>query len=56
METTRSARPDGDLPAQAYEPPTFTYVGQVHEIVQHGGGKLSRNAPDGPDVRKPPGR
>lgn len=31
-------------------------MGLVHDIVQHGGGKLSINAPDGPDVRKPPGQ
>jgi hypothetical protein len=41
---------------KAYEPPKLTYVGKVVDIVQSGGGKLSVDAPDGPDTRKPPGK
>jgi hypothetical protein len=39
----------------AYVAPTLTYVGLLTEIVQSGVGKMSVNAPDGPDTRKPPG-
>lgn len=42
--------------ARSYEPPRLEFVGTLTELVQSGAGKLSTNAPDGPDVRKPPGQ
>jgi hypothetical protein len=46
--------PEGPRPT--YLPPTLTHVGKIVDIIQSGQGKLSTNAPDGPDVRKPPGQ
>lgn len=40
----------------AYKAPTLTFLGTITEVVQNGNGKLSINAPDGPDARKPPGQ
>jgi hypothetical protein len=37
---------------QPWEPPNLTYVGQVAEIVQAGGGKLSRAGGDPGEARK----
>jgi len=39
-----------------YQPPKLTFLGNLVDVVQSGGGKLSALAPDGPDVRKPPGK
>jgi hypothetical protein len=51
---------DGDNPGQRQRRqlprPTLTFVGTIAGLIQAGGGKLSTQAPDGPDVRKPPGQ
>jgi len=39
-----------------YEAPRLTYLGNLVDVVQSGGGKSSATAPDGPDLRKPPGK
>lgn len=49
------APPAGSTPPEPWEPMRLTHVGTTGEILESGGGKLSTNAPDGPDVRKPPG-
>lgn len=41
---------------QTWEPMTLTHVGQIGEIVQGGGGKLSMVGGDPGDVRKPKGQ
>jgi|WetSurSiteA1Bulk_404760.scaffolds.fasta_scaffold468888_2 hypothetical protein len=41
---------------RAYEPPQFTCVGLISEVVLGGGGKLSVVADDKGDVRKPSGQ
>lgn len=46
--STRTPRP--------YQAPRLTYLGNLVDVVQSGGGKSSRTAPDGPDLRKPPGK
>ena len=39
-----------------YEAPRLTYLGNLLDVVHSGGGKASNPAPDGPDLRKPPGK
>jgi hypothetical protein len=34
---------------------TLTYLGNVHELLTGGGGKLSPQPGDSGDIRKPPG-
>jgi len=55
-----SSKPEHDAkdaePRRPYQRPTLTYVGDLVDVVQSGGGKASLTAPDGPDVRKPPGK
>lgn len=34
----------------------MTPLGNVSDLLKNGGGKTSALAPDGPDVRKPPGK
>jgi hypothetical protein len=41
---------------QGWAPMTLTYLGNVHELLQGGGGKLSPFAADSGDVRKPKGQ
>jgi hypothetical protein len=41
---------------QSWESIKVTYVGDMAEVVQGGGGKLSLNAADTGDIRKPPGQ
>jgi len=43
-------------PPRPYEAPKLTYLGNLVDVVQSGGGKSSAVAPDGPDLRKPPGK
>ena len=38
---------------QAWEPPVLTYVGNVGEVLQEGGGKLTPSPSDPGEVRKP---
>jgi hypothetical protein len=39
-----------------YVAPRLTYLGNLVDVVRSGGGKSSAVAPDGPDLRKPPGK
>jgi hypothetical protein len=39
-----------------YRAPRLTYLGNLVDVVQSGGGKASAQSPDGPDLRKPPGK
>jgi hypothetical protein len=41
---------------QSWEPMTLTYLGDAHELLKGGGGKLSPMAADMGDIRKPPGQ
>jgi hypothetical protein len=41
---------------QNWEPIKVIYVGHMAEVLQGGGGKLSLNAADTGDIRKPPGQ
>lgn len=43
-------------PPRPYQPPRLVFLGNLVDVVQSGGGKLSAPAPDGPDIRKPPGQ
>jgi hypothetical protein len=45
-----------ELKKQPWEPMKLTYVGHVAEIVQGGGGKLSKTGGDPGDSRKPSGQ
>ena len=56
METKPQLDPGGAAAEPAYVAPTLTFVGHVTEVVRSGGGKLSVDAPDGPDTRKPKGQ
>ena len=49
-----SPKPTGS--ARPYQPPRMTFLGNLVDVVQSGGGKMSQQAPDGPDLRKPPGK
>ena len=40
----------------AWVPMELKYIGHLGQLLQSGGGKLTQLAPDGPDVRKPPGK
>ncbi|MGI8429750.1 MAG: hypothetical protein ACR2OB_10700 [Solirubrobacteraceae bacterium] len=47
---------EADLaPSRGWESMTLTYVGEVGEVLQGGGGKLSTVGQDPGDARKPPG-
>ena len=41
---------------QSWEPIKMTYVGDMADVVQGGGGKLSLTASDTGDIRKPRGQ
>jgi hypothetical protein len=41
---------------QVWEPMTLTYLGDVHELLKGGGGKLSPTPFDSGDIRKPSGQ
>ena len=41
---------------QRWTPPTLKYVGNVGDVLQGGGGKLSPSDADTGDNRKPPGQ
>ena len=41
---------------QSWEPMALTFLGDVHELLKGGGGKLSPMTADTGDVRKPPGQ
>ena len=40
---------------KAWKTMTLAYVGEAKDVVQGGGGKLSKTAGDSGDSRKPPG-
>jgi len=58
MTSPSNDKPGGEprVPSRAYEPPRLTLLGNLIDVVQSGGGKSSAQAPDGPDLRKPPGK
>jgi hypothetical protein len=41
---------------QRWTPPTLKHVGNVGDVLQGGGGKMSPSASDTGDNRKPPGQ
>jgi hypothetical protein len=47
---------DAGVMRQAWEPMTLRYLGDVHELLKGGGGKLSPMSFDTGNVRKPPGQ
>lgn len=53
--TLDTTGPSAGLP-RPYLAPRLTYLGNLVDVVQSGGGKSSAQAPDGPDLRKPPGK
>jgi len=59
MNSRSDEEPDDDPGAsrrKPYQPPRLTFLGNLVDVVRAGGGKVSLLAPDGPDVRKPPGK
>jgi hypothetical protein len=51
-EALRMDCEDGQAPKQQWEPLRLTYMGQVAEVIQVGGGKLSATGGDPDEPRK----
>lgn len=49
-------REKGQAERKPWQSFSIVYVGHVAQVLQGGGGKLSRNANDQGDSRKPPGQ
>jgi hypothetical protein len=54
MATDKNVRRDSEN-RRTWEPPAIKTVGTVTEVLRGGGGKLSINANDTGDIRKPKG-